>query len=153
MSRLQNFQWDNSRSGIYYTWKCLQVLNLMGHNLHQAFSYETFEMWMSHSLHVSPLPKHCVTWGWFPAKSCRGISFPLLRWQIDWNNSVTKDTGQIGIKVGSGQEERTPVGGEGHDNLTCLRFYLGPEIWQIVRLCQTQAVHLWEYQQTDRTDF
>ncbi len=33
--------------------------NVMGHSLHQAFSYETFKIWMSHSLHVSPLPKHC----------------------------------------------------------------------------------------------
>ncbi len=33
--------------------------DVMGHSLHQAFSYETFEIWMGHSLHVSPLPKHC----------------------------------------------------------------------------------------------
>ncbi len=32
--------------------------NVMGHtcSLHQAFSDQTFEIWMSHSLHVSPLP-------------------------------------------------------------------------------------------------
>ncbi len=33
--------------------------NLMRHGLHQAFSNETFEIWMSRSLHVSPLPEHC----------------------------------------------------------------------------------------------
>ena len=28
MSRLQNFQWDHSHSGIRYTWKCPQVLKM-----------------------------------------------------------------------------------------------------------------------------
>ncbi len=41
--------------------------NVMGHSLHQASSYETFEIRMSHSLHVSPLPKH-----WTPCHRSQG---------------------------------------------------------------------------------
>ena len=44
--------------------------NVMGHSLHQAFSYETFEILMSHSLHVSPLPKHCdIIWRMNPVQT------------------------------------------------------------------------------------
>ncbi len=50
--------------------------NVMGHSLHQAFSYETFEIWMSHSLHVSPLNKHCT-----PTPKT-GKILPSLIWKL-----------------------------------------------------------------------
>ena len=63
MSLFRNFQWDSNPTHASHI--PLNVImaqrptNLMRHSLHQAFANETFEIWMSHSLHVSPLPKYC----------------------------------------------------------------------------------------------